>query len=104
MTAKVFFDTNILVYAATGTGKEEPKRKRAMVLIESEDFGASAQVLQEFFVTVVRKASVPLSAHQAMKWIEQFTVFRARPSTTGWFESQSNTRNDMQYPIGTRRS
>ena len=75
MPAKVFFDTNVLVYAAMGTGKDEPKRKRALELIESEDFGTSAQVMQEFFVTVVRKASRPLSAAQALEWIEQWTAF-----------------------------
>jgi predicted nucleic acid-binding protein len=75
MTAKVFFDTNVLVYAAVGTGRDERKRKRALDLIESEDFATSAQVLQEFFVTVVRKASRPLSAVQALEWIEQWTAF-----------------------------
>jgi predicted nucleic acid-binding protein len=75
MTAEVFFDTNVLVYAALGTGKDEYKRKRALELIESEDFGTSAQVLQEFFVTVVKKASRPLSAVQALEWIEQWTAF-----------------------------
>ena len=75
MNASVFFDTNVLVYAAIGTGKEEHKRARALELIEAEDFGTSAQVLQEFFVTVVRKASRPLSAAQALEWIEQWTAF-----------------------------
>jgi predicted nucleic acid-binding protein len=75
MPARVFFDTNVLVYAAVGSGKEERKRKRALELIESEDFGTSAQVLQEFFVTVAKKASRPLSAAQALKWIEQWTAF-----------------------------
>jgi len=75
MTASVFFDTNILVYAAIGTGKDEGKRKRAVELVESEDFGTSAQVLQEFWVTVVKKASRPLSAAQALAWIDQWTVF-----------------------------
>ena len=75
MIARVFFDTNVLVYAAVGTGKDEPKRKRALELVESTDFGTSAQVLQEFFVTVVRKASRPLSAAKALEWIEQWAVF-----------------------------
>ena len=75
MTVRAFFDTNVLVYAAVGTGKDEPKRKRAVELIESTDFGTSAQVLQEFFVTVVRKASRPLSAAQALEWIEQWAAF-----------------------------
>jgi predicted nucleic acid-binding protein len=75
MTASVFFDTNVLVYAAMGTGKEELKRQRALDLIDSQDFGTSAQVLQEFFVTVVKKASRPLSAAQALEWIEQWIAF-----------------------------
>src|SRR5271163_485213 len=79
MSARVFFDTNVLVYAAIGRGKEEPKRKRALSLIESEDFSTSAQVLQEFFVTVVRKARVPLSHSEALDWIEQFIVFPCQP-------------------------
>jgi len=79
MNASVFLDTNVLVYAAVGVGKEEGKRKRAMEVIDSEDFGTSAQVLQEFFVTVVRKAYRPLSAAQALEWIEQFTAFPCQP-------------------------
>jgi predicted nucleic acid-binding protein len=75
MTASVFLDTNVLVYAAAGTGKDQRKRKRALELIESEDFATSAQVLQEFFVTVVRKAPSPLSAAQALEWIQQLTAF-----------------------------
>jgi len=75
MTAKVFFDTNVLVYAAMGTGADAPKRKRARALIESEDFGTSAQVLQEFFVTVVKKGERPLTPEEALEWIEQWTVF-----------------------------
>jgi predicted nucleic acid-binding protein len=75
MTVSVFLDTNVLVYAALGSGKDERKRKRALELIESEDFGTSAQVLQEFFVTVVRKASRPLPAELALEWIEQLTAF-----------------------------
>lgn|SRR5689334_11242312 len=79
MAARVFFDTNILVYAAVGTGKDDPKRKRALELIGSEDFGTSAQVLQEFFVTVVKKAARPLSAAQALEWIDQWAVFPCQP-------------------------
>jgi|SRR5580658_3810123 predicted nucleic acid-binding protein len=75
MTASAFLDTNILVYAALGEGKDEPKRRRALALIEAEDFGTSAQVLQEFYVTVVKKAARPITAALALEWIEQFTAF-----------------------------
>lgn len=75
MRVESFLDTNILVYAAAGRDSEEPKRKRALDLIESEDFGTSAQVLQEFYVTVTRKIEIPLSSEQALEWIEQFESF-----------------------------
>jgi predicted nucleic acid-binding protein len=75
MTVNAFFDTNVLVYAAVGGGKDEHKRKRAMELVESIDFGTSAQVLQEFFVTVVKKVSRPISAAQALEGVEQWTAF-----------------------------
>jgi predicted nucleic acid-binding protein len=58
MTAKVFLDTNILVYAAVGTGKYDHKRKRALELIETEDFGTSAQVFHGY------QNRVPLPVHR----------------------------------------
>jgi len=57
------------------TGRDERKRKRALELIALEDFGTSAQVLQEFYVTVVRKAARPLSAAKALEWVEQWLAF-----------------------------
>jgi len=75
----VFFDTNVLVYAATGAGAEIAKRRRALDLIASEEFCTSAQVLQEFFVTVVRKAARPLPPAKALEWIEQWAVFPCQP-------------------------
>lgn len=75
MRAEAFLDTNVLVYAAAGRGSEESKRERALALIEGEDVGVSAQVLQEFYVTVTRKIDVPMSSGQAIEWIEQFESF-----------------------------
>jgi predicted nucleic acid-binding protein len=75
MNAEVFLDTNVLVYAAIGGGAHEAKRKRALALIEAEHFGTSAQVLQEFYVTVVRKAARPLPPAEAIEWIEQWAEF-----------------------------
>jgi predicted nucleic acid-binding protein len=75
MNVECLLDTNVLVYAAAGTGSDAAKRRRALRLIETEDFGLSAQVLQEFYVTVVRKIAVPLTAERALEWIEQFESF-----------------------------
>lgn len=79
MSVDAFLDTNILVYAAVGTGRDDAKRRRALELIETTDFGTSAQVLQEFYVTVVRKAARPLSPEQALEWIEQWIMFPCQP-------------------------
>jgi predicted nucleic acid-binding protein len=75
MSVDCFLDTNVLVYAAAGRGGEEAKRRRALDLIEKENFGLSAQVLQEFYVAVTRKIAVPLRPDEALEWIEQFEVF-----------------------------
>ncbi len=75
MSVDAFLDTNVLVYAATGRGKERAKRARALELIDEIDFGLSAQVLQEFYVTVVRKVETPLSPGEAFAWIEQLEAF-----------------------------
>jgi predicted nucleic acid-binding protein len=75
MRADVFLDTNVLVYAAAGRGDEARKREVALELLRIEDFGLSAQVLQEFYVTVVHKLRNGMPAAAAMEWIEQLAVF-----------------------------
>ena len=75
MSVECFLDTNVLVYAAAGRGPEEAKRRRALQLIETTEFALSAQVLQEFYVTVVHKAAAPLAAHEALEWIEALETF-----------------------------
>ncbi len=75
MKVECFLDTNILVYAAAGRGPEASKMRRALDLISSEDFGLSAQVLQEFYVTVTRKIQVPMTPVEAVDWIENLEVF-----------------------------
>ncbi|MBZ5499992.1 MAG: PIN domain-containing protein [Acidobacteriia bacterium] len=99
MTVDSFLDTNILVYAAAGFGPELPKRKRALDLIENENFGLSAQVLQEFYVTVVRKIQVPLSPVAAMEWIEQLESFPCLPVDSGFVKIaiETSVRHRLAY-------
>ena len=75
MIVDSFLDTNVLVYSVTSDPAEAKKRKGALALIEREDFALSAQVLQEFYVTVTRKLEKPLSSARAMEWIEQWEAF-----------------------------
>ncbi len=79
MSVDAFLDTNVLVYAVAGGEREETKRGRALELLDDVDFGLSAQVLQEFYVTVVRKVEQPLSPGEALEWIEQLEAFPCQP-------------------------
>lgn len=78
--AREFVDTNILVYAFDASAG--PRHMAAAALVERLwDSGAgqlSVQVLQEFFVTVTRKVSLPLSVDEAVERIRElsrWTVF-----------------------------
>ncbi len=75
MSVDCFLDTNVLVYAAGGRDGEESKRNRALQLIADQRFGTSAQVMQEFYVTVTSKFAVPMSAAHALEWIEELGTF-----------------------------
>jgi len=69
MPVEAFIDTNIFVYSVSSHPSERAKRDKARVLLGSVDFGTSAQVLGEFYVTVTRKIAEPLSESQASQFI-----------------------------------
>ena len=77
MSARSFFDTNVLVYA---DDKASPaKQRRALDLVaEHRRAGTgvvSLQVLQEYFVTVTRKLRVdPRTARRKVELLAEFDV------------------------------
>jgi predicted nucleic acid-binding protein len=71
MPVEAFIDTNIFVYSVSSHRLERAKRDQARALLGSVDFGTSAQVLGEFYVTVTRKIAEPLSESQALQFIAQ---------------------------------
>ena len=77
MSARSFFDTNILVYA---DDKSSPtKQRRAVALVaEHRIYGTgvvSLQVLQEYFVTVTRKLHVDAQiARRKVELLAEFDV------------------------------
>jgi predicted nucleic acid-binding protein len=75
MTADCLLDTNVLVYAVDSTPANRAKQAQAIELIERVDFGLSAQVLQEFYVTVTRKLARPLTADAALQFLDRFRAF-----------------------------
>ena len=80
MRVERFFDTNVLVYAASSSPVDRAKRTRALKLIRESDFGLSAQVLQEFYVTVTRKFSKPLAPEAAVALMDAYRVFPTVPT------------------------
>jgi len=99
MSVDCFLDTNVIVYAAAGRAEGAGKRERALDLIETTDFGVSAQVLQEFYVTVVRKIEIPLSAAEALRWIEQLEAFPCLPVDAGLVKiaAEISQRHQISY-------
>jgi predicted nucleic acid-binding protein len=77
MSARSFFDTNILVYADDESAPVKQRRSRDLVA-EHRRAGTgvvSLQVLQEYFVTVTRKLKVdPRTARRKLQILAEFDV------------------------------
>jgi len=77
MSAKVFIDTNVLVYAHDID--EGPKQQVAEDILSGlrhERSGAvSMQVLQEFYNTVTRKLAHPMSKQEARATVDDFSYW-----------------------------
>lgn len=75
MSVECFLDTNILVYAASAAPEDAGKQSVALELVRKEDFGLSAQVLQEFYVTVTRKMRRPIEPPAALALLDLYRSF-----------------------------
>jgi len=83
MTAKVFADTNILIYAHDA--EAGAKRRRAVEVIRwlwDEGSGRlSTQVLQEFYVNVTRKIAHPVAPALAREIVRSYSSWVETPLT-----------------------
>lgn len=75
MSVECFLDTNVLVYAVSSAKEDTARSARALEVVERSDFGLSAQVLQEFYVTVTRKIRKPLAPDLAVALMEEYRAF-----------------------------
>ena len=80
MSVDCFLDTNILVYAVSSAEGDAAKRTKALDLVHRCNFGLSAQVLQEFYVTVTRKIRKPLPPDLAVALIDEYRLFPMVPT------------------------
>ncbi|MGD0730426.1 MAG: PIN domain-containing protein [Terracidiphilus sp.] len=77
MSAKIFVDTNVLVYALdVDAGDKHEAAKSTLSELWDQDSGAvSMQVLQEFYSTVTRKLATPQSREKARLIVSQYALW-----------------------------
>jgi predicted nucleic acid-binding protein len=71
MRANAFIDTNVLLYAASTDLAEAGKRAQARQVLGGSGWGLSVQVLQEFYVNVVRSPGGAMTHADAVAAIRQ---------------------------------
>ena len=96
MTVEALIDTNVLVYAVSNGRDDRAKRDIANKLIADLAFATSAQVLQEFYVTVTRKIVIRMGHGEAMDWIEEFEQFPCVPIDLSLVRSGAANANRHQ--------
>ena len=68
-------DTNVLIYAFSGSSKQAAKTRIARDWIDRDDWGVTVQVLQEFYVNALRPRS-DLGHDAALAIIEEIASSR----------------------------
>lgn len=71
MSVDTFVDTNVLLYAVSANPAEAGKRQAARKLLAGSGWGLSVQVLQEFYVNVVRPPTCAMSHADALTAIRE---------------------------------
>jgi len=80
MKDKVFLDTNIFVYAIDSSPESIHKRDIARGVIreqiENESGVISIQVVQEFYQVATKKIAAPISAQDALQYIQYISILQ----------------------------
>jgi predicted nucleic acid-binding protein len=74
MNVDCLLDSNVLLYAVSSNPQEATEQSTAAALLRKLNFGLSAQVLQEFYVTATRKLKPPLNHESAMTFINNLSA------------------------------
>ncbi len=71
MSASIFLDTNVLVYAIERGGPRQERSAVALALARRQNVCLSTQVLGEFYRAVTsRRRAAPLSHDEAVAWVQ----------------------------------
>jgi len=83
MTATIFIDTNVLLYAASNAAEDVAKRVAARQLLSETGIGFSAQVLQEFYAAAVTKQRLEMTHDEAVEVLNSLAAFPVWPVSRG---------------------
>jgi predicted nucleic acid-binding protein len=81
MTAEYFVDTNVLLYAASNSAADQPKRVIAREILARTDIGFSAQVMQEFYSAAIAKKHLQMTHDEALAVLKSLATFPICPVT-----------------------
>ncbi|OQK16430.1 twitching motility protein PilT [Methyloprofundus sedimenti] len=99
MSVKYFVDTHILVYARDSTEPEkQPIAKQWLAHLWEQECGRiSAQVLNEYYVTVTQKLKQGLSKEQARSAIRALAVWQPLEISSTLIESSWDIQDQYGY-------
>ena len=75
MTAEIFVDTNIWLYANSNAREDRAKREIAREVIRRRGVGLSTQVMQEFYDAAVRKMRLNIAPEAALEILRRMGPF-----------------------------
>ena len=77
MTAEIFVDTNIWLYASSNAREDRAKREIAREVIRRRGVGLSTQVMQEFYDAAVRKMRLNIAPEAALEILRRMGLSRS---------------------------
>jgi predicted nucleic acid-binding protein len=99
MNAEAFLDTNVLLYALSKVPAEASKARAANALVEKFNFGVSAQVCQEFYVTATGKLARTIDRQTALGFLQLLMQRPCVPTTPALISAaiQIQQRHQISY-------
>lgn len=99
MDAKVFFDTNILVYAfdQSVTGKREQAQSLIGQFGGARRLVLSTQILQELYVTLCKKGVQPLTPAEAAEIVSDFAEYHVVQVDKGLIKAAMQRHRDDAF-------
>jgi predicted nucleic acid-binding protein len=80
-----FVDTNVLVYAADESKRDERKTRIARELLRQRDLYLSVQVLNEFTVNARHRSKLDFTPQQEQEWLSRWLLFPVSEITVETF-------------------